>query len=165
MHHPTRNIAMLEQRLNAIEFFLDLDNQSVVENLTSCLRHVYRLTNAILICCSGPQAKPSNWYKLYKVQFYSSFSFNLSPSLLINIVLILLFIPSFQTISHVICIADICEEYGERIELFKRIAESVTTEIQYVKYFIEYIVDFGESRRERKLVVKPNVDPLLDERA
>ncbi|XP_043792597.1 mutS protein homolog 5-like isoform X2 [Apis laboriosa] len=133
LHHPTRNIAMLEQRLNAIEFFLDLDNQSVVENLTSCLRHVYRLTNAVLICCSGPQAKPSNWYKLYK------------------------------TISHVICIADICEEYGERIELFKRIAESVTTEIQYVKYFIEYIVDFGESRRERKLVVKPNVDPLLDE--
>lgn len=77
----------------------------------------------------------------------------------------LLFISSFQTVSHVICIADICEEYKERIELFKRIAESVTTEIQYVKYFIEYIVDFGESRRERRLVVKPNVDPLLDERA
>lgn len=157
---------MLEQRLNVIEFFLDLDNQSVVENLTSCLRHVYRLTNTVLICCSGPQAKPSNWYKLYKVQFHSllSLSIFLSP-LLISIVRALLIISSFQTISHVICIADICEEHAERIELFKRIAESVTIEVQYVKYFIEYIVDFGESRRERKLVVKPNVDPLLDERA
>lgn len=64
-----------------------------------------------------------------------------------------------------ICIADICEEYAERIELFRQIAESITSEMQYVKYFIEYIVDFGESRRESKLVVKPNVDPLLDERA
>lgn len=37
--------------------------------------------------------------------------------------------------------------------------------MQYIKYFIEYIVDFNESRREKKLVVKANVDPLLDERA
>ncbi|XP_060826344.1 mutS protein homolog 5-like [Bombus pascuorum] len=133
LHHPTRNIAVLEQRLNAVEFFLNSKNQSVVENLSSCLRHVYRLTNTVLACCSGPQAKPSNWYKLHK------------------------------TISHVICIADICEEYAERIELFRQIAESITSEMQYVKYFIEYIVDFGESRRESKLVVKPNVDPLLDE--
>lgn len=77
LHHPTRNIAMLEQRLNAIEFFLDLNNQSIVENLTSCLRHVYRLTNTVLICCSGPQAKPSNWYKLYKVQFHSLLSLSI----------------------------------------------------------------------------------------
>lgn len=61
-------------------------------------------------------------------------------------------------------IADLCEEHADRIEIFKRIVDSVTNEMRYVKYFIEYIVDFGESRRERKLVVKPNVDPLLDER-
>ncbi|XP_046144901.1 mutS protein homolog 5-like isoform X2 [Osmia bicornis bicornis] len=133
LHHPTRNLDVLEERLNAIEFFLDLNNQNFMENLSSCLRHVYRLTNAILACCSGPQAKASNWYKLHK------------------------------TVSHVICIGDICEDHAEKIPTFKRIAESVTTEMQYVKYFIEYIVDFGESRREGKLVVKPNVDPLLDE--
>lgn len=79
LHHPTRNIAMLEQRLDAIEFFLDPNNQSVVENITSYLRHVYRLTNTVLICCSGPQAKPSNWYKLYKVQFYSLLSLSILP--------------------------------------------------------------------------------------
>lgn len=70
----------------------------------------------------------------------------------------------FQTVSHVISIGDICEDHAEKIPTFKRIAESVTTEMRYVKYFIEYIVDFGESRREGKLAVKPNVDPLLDER-
>ncbi|XP_043518859.1 mutS protein homolog 5-like [Frieseomelitta varia] len=133
LHHPTRNIALLEQRLNAIEFFLNSNNESVIENLSSCLRHVYRLTNTVLACCSGPDAKPSNWYKLHK------------------------------TISNVICIADICEDYAGSIELFKQIAESITTEMQYIKYFIEYIVDFNESRREKKLVVKANVDPLLDE--
>lgn len=72
---------------------------------------------------------------------------------------------NFQTVSRLICIADICEQYAGTVELFKRIVESVTTEIQYVKYFIEYIVDFNESRREGCLVVKSNVDPLLDERA
>ncbi|XP_043255109.1 mutS protein homolog 5-like [Colletes gigas] len=133
LRHPTRNVSVLQQRLNAIAFFLDPNNQSVVENLSSCLKHVYRLTNAVLACCSGPQAKASNWYKLHK------------------------------TVSHVICIGDICEDYAGRLELFKRIAESVTNETQYVKYFIEYIVDFGESRREGTLTVKPNVDPLLDE--
>ncbi|CAK9809162.1 MutS protein homolog 5 [Anthophora plagiata] len=133
LHHPTQNLTLLENRFNAIEFFLDPNNQGVVENLSSCLRHVYRLTNTVLACCSGPQAKASNWYNVHK------------------------------TLSRLICIADICEEHAERLELFNRIAESVTTEMLYVKYFIEYIVDFGESRRERKLVVKPNVDPLLDE--
>ncbi|KOC63328.1 MutS protein like protein 5 [Habropoda laboriosa] len=133
LHHPTRNLALLEHRFNVVEFFLDPTNQSVVENLSSCLKQVYRLNNAVLTCCSGPQAKASNWYKVHK------------------------------TVSRLISIADICEEHAEQLELFKRIAESVTTEMQYVKYFIEYIVDFGESRREGKLVVRPNVDPLLDE--
>ncbi|XP_076762350.1 mutS protein homolog 5-like isoform X1 [Xylocopa sonorina] len=68
-----------------------------------------------------------------------------------------------MTISHLICIADMCEECAGNIDLFERIAKSVTTEVHYVKYFIEYIVDFAESRREGRLVVKPNVDPLLDE--
>ncbi|XP_076666275.1 mutS protein homolog 5 isoform X2 [Andrena cerasifolii] len=133
LHHPTRNVAVLEERLDTVEFFLDPNNQGVVESLSCCLRHVYRLTNAILACCSGLQATAANWQKVHK------------------------------TISHVIFIGDLCENYADRIGLLKRISESTTNEMQYVKYFIEYIVDFGESRRERKLVVKPNVDPLLDE--
>ncbi|XP_076166799.1 mutS protein homolog 5-like [Ptiloglossa arizonensis] len=133
LRHPTRNLSVLKQRLNAVEFFLDPANQSVVENLSSCLKHVYRLTNALLVCCSGPQAKASNWYKLHK------------------------------TVSHVICIGDICEDHAEKIQLFKQTAESITNEMQCVKYFVEYIIDFGESRREGRLSVKPNVDPLLDE--
>nr|XP_012150029.1 PREDICTED: mutS protein homolog 5-like [Megachile rotundata] len=133
LHHPTRNLAVLEERLNTVEFFLEPNNRNVVANLSGCLKHVYRLTNAILACCSGPRAKASNWYKLHK------------------------------TISRVISIGDICEDHAEKIPSFQRIVQSVSAEMRYVKYFIEYIVDFGESRREGKLVVKPNVDPLLDE--
>ncbi|XP_076226097.1 mutS protein homolog 5-like [Nomia melanderi] len=133
MQHPTRDANVLQQRLNAIEFFLNPSNRTVVENLSCSLDRVDRLTNTVLACCSGPRAKTSNWYKMH------------------------------QTVSRVIRIADLCEEHADRIEIFKRVAESVTNEARYVKYFIEYIVDFGESRRERKLVVKPSVDPLLDE--
>ncbi|XP_053984116.1 mutS protein homolog 5-like [Hylaeus volcanicus] len=154
LQHPTRNLEVLQDRLDAVEFFLNPANQSVVENLSSCLNHVYRLTNAMLAWCSGPQAKASNWYKLHKVIIAQrNTHFLHSGNKFIY----------FQTVSHVICIGDICENYAERIGICKRIAESITNESQYVKYFIEYIVDFSESRREGRLTVKPNVDPLLDE--
>lgn len=67
LHHPSRNIAVLEERLNAIEFFMDPNNLAVVENLSCCLRQVYRLTNTILACCSWSQVATTNWLKLYKV--------------------------------------------------------------------------------------------------
>ncbi|XP_076657430.1 LOW QUALITY PROTEIN: mutS protein homolog 5-like [Halictus rubicundus] len=149
MQHPSRDAKLLERRLNAVEFFLNPSNQSIVDSLSSCLNHVDRLTSAVLACCSGPRAKPSNWYKLHKVG-NNRFPFSI------------LYFPS-PTISHVIRIADLCEEHTDGIEIFRRIANSVTNEMRYVKYFIEYIIDFAESRREKKLVVKPNVDPLLDE--
>ncbi|XP_026667559.1 mutS protein homolog 5-like [Ceratina calcarata] len=133
LHHPMRNLAVLQQRLKVLDFFLNLDNHSVVENLSAYLRHVCRLNNAIFACCSGPQAKVSNWIKLEK------------------------------TISNLICIADICGDHAGEIELFKRIADTLTTEIQHIKYFIEYLVDFAESRKEGNLVVKENVDAQLDE--
>ncbi|XP_076284158.1 mutS protein homolog 5-like isoform X2 [Lasioglossum baleicum] len=132
MQHPTRDAKLLEERLNAVEFLLNPSNQSIVESLSSCLNHVDRLSSAVLACSSGPRAKPSNWHKLHK------------------------------TVSHVIRIADLCERHTGGIEIFRRITNSVTNEMRYVKYFIEYIVDFAQSRWERKLVVKPNVDPLLD---
>ncbi|XP_076383858.1 mutS protein homolog 5 [Megalopta genalis] len=133
MQHPSRDVDLLRKRLDAVEYLLNPSNHTLVENLSACLSNVDRLTSAVLACCSGPRAKPSNWYKLHK------------------------------TVSNAIRIADLCEEHAGRVEIFESVAGTGTNEMRYVKYFVEYIVDFAASRREGKLVVRPNVDPLLDE--
>jgi len=73
LRHPTRNAQILNERFEVIEFCLNSDNQSIVENLTSCLKHVYRLTNVILDRYLAQQAKVSDWRRLHKV--YRAFQF------------------------------------------------------------------------------------------
>lgn len=77
LRHPTRNIDVLNERFEVIEFCLNPENQSIVENLTSCLKHVYRLTNVILDRHLAQQTKVSDWRRLHKVLiaffFYSFF--------------------------------------------------------------------------------------------
>ncbi|KAK2581615.1 hypothetical protein KPH14_002118 [Odynerus spinipes] len=133
IRHPTRNIEVLDQRFDVIDFFLDPTNQSVVESLTTCLKDIYRLTNAILSRYLGPRARASDWQRLHK------------------------------TVTNIIYIAYICENYDDKIQLFKGIVNSITDEMHYVKYFIELIVDFEASKRENTFVVRANVDPQLDE--
>ncbi|XP_020290482.1 mutS protein homolog 5-like [Pseudomyrmex gracilis] len=132
LRHPTRNADVLNERFEVIEFCLNPENQSIVENLTSCLKHVYRLTNVILDRHLAQQTKVSDWRRLHK------------------------------TISSVIYIADICEKHREKVKLFRKIVDSVTNEVRYVKYFIEYIVDFGAKRSENDFIVRANVDSHLD---
>jgi len=67
-------------------------------------------------------------------------------------------------ISSIINIADICEKYRERINLFRKIVDSVTNEARHVKYFIEYIVDLNAKRTENIFIVRENVDSHLDKR-
>ncbi|XP_072755327.1 mutS protein homolog 5-like isoform X2 [Anoplolepis gracilipes] len=132
LRHPTRNIEILNERFEVIEFCLNSDNQSIVENLTSCLKHVYRLTKVILDRYLAQQAKISDWRRLHK------------------------------TISSIIYIADICEKHREKVKLFRKIVDSITNEVRYVKYFIEYIVDFNAKRSEHDFIVRENVDSHLD---
>lgn len=65
--HPTRNLKVLNERFEVIEFCLNPDNQSLVENLTSCLKHVYRLSKVVLDRHLAQQAKISDWRRLHKV--------------------------------------------------------------------------------------------------
>ncbi|XP_011872274.1 PREDICTED: mutS protein homolog 5-like [Vollenhovia emeryi] len=132
LRHPTRDVRILNERFEVVEFCLNPENYSIVENLTSCLRHVYRLTNVILDRYLAQQAKVSDWRRLHK------------------------------TISSIIYIADICEKHREKVRLFRKIVDSITKEVRYVKYFIEYIVDFGAKRSESDFVVRANVDSHLD---
>lgn len=67
IRRPTRDIDVLNQRFDVIDFFLDPTNQSVVENLTTCLKDIYRLTSAILSRYLGPRARASDWQRLHKV--------------------------------------------------------------------------------------------------
>jgi hypothetical protein len=65
-------------------------------------------------------------------------------------------------ISSIINIADMCEKYRERVNLFRKIVDSVTNEVRHVKYFIEYIVDLNAKRTENIFIVRENVDSHLD---
>ncbi|XP_067217256.1 mutS protein homolog 5-like [Linepithema humile] len=132
LRHPTRNIEILNERFQVIEFCLNPDNQSIIENLTSCLKHVYRLTNAILDRYLAQQAKISDWRRLHK------------------------------TVSSIIYIADICEKHREKAKLFYKIVGSITNEVRYIKYFIEYIIDLSAKRTETDFIVRANVDSHLD---
>ncbi|CAL1687218.1 unnamed protein product [Lasius platythorax] len=132
LRHPTRNIEILNERFEVVEFCFNPNNQSIVENLTSCLKHVYRLTNVVLDRYLAQQAKVSDWRRLHK------------------------------TISSIIYIADICEKHRERVRLFRKIVDSIRNEIRYIKYFIEYIVDFSAKRSNNDFIVRANVDSHLD---
>lgn len=57
------------------------DNQSIVENLTSCLKHVYRLTNVILDRYLAQQAKISDWQRLHKVYCHPGISISYFKSI------------------------------------------------------------------------------------
>lgn len=48
------------------------------------------------------------------------------------------------------------------MKLFRKIVDSITNEIRYVKYFIEYIVDFSAKKSENDFIVRTNVDSHLD---
>lgn len=61
--------------------------------------------------------------------------------------------------------ADMCEKYRARVNLFRKIVDGVTNEMRHVKYFIEYIVDFTTKRKtENDFIVRANVDSHLDKR-
>lgn len=74
----------------------------------------------------------------------------------------ILYFTLHKTISSIIYIADICEKHREKIKLFRKIVDSITNEVRYVKYFIEYIVDFSSKRSENDFIVRANVDSHLD---
>lgn len=76
LRHPTRNLEILNARFEVVEFCLKLDNQNTVETLTSCLKHLYRLTNVTLDRYLAQQAKITDWRRLYKVQLSSYFCIN-----------------------------------------------------------------------------------------
>lgn len=68
LRHPTRDINVLETRFKAIKFFLNPNNQNVVETLKTCLTRVYRLPSQILNRYSAPRAKITDWSRLQKVR-------------------------------------------------------------------------------------------------
>ncbi|XP_012275767.1 mutS protein homolog 5 [Orussus abietinus] len=108
-------------------------NQEVAKNVRSCLTFIQRPSTIIINRYSASQAKISDWQKLYK------------------------------TISYVISVANLCSRCDNKPVLFETIVSSVTKEMRYIHYFIEYIIDFEGSKVENRVTVKPGVDPKLDE--
>ncbi|XP_043276962.1 mutS protein homolog 5-like [Venturia canescens] len=133
LRHPTRDTNVLSKRFEAIKFFLNPDNQNIVETLKSSLTQVCRLPSNILNRYSAPRAKVSDWSRLQK------------------------------TLCQIMCIGDICSEHRNSISIFAKLANSITPDMHCVRYFIEYIIDFDLSKSQGKLVMKDGVDPQLDE--
>ncbi|XP_066594370.1 mutS protein homolog 5-like [Prorops nasuta] len=133
LRHPSRDINLLQRRYQVISFFMQPNHQTIVENLTSFLRHVNRSTNNVLNRYTAPHAKFCDWQRLYK------------------------------TLSNVIYIADVCASHRDKIGFFAKIADNVTEDMHHIKYFLEYIVDFEKGKQQNSFLVKNGVDPQLDE--
>lgn len=61
-------------------------------------------------------------------------------------------------------IADLCKTIPVDIEIARRITTKFTDELHGIGSLISKIIDFDESTEQNRFVVKPRVDPTLDEK-
>ncbi|XP_013398574.1 mutS protein homolog 5 [Lingula anatina] len=70
----------------------------------------------------------------------------------------------YKTIYNAIHIGDICRAQADKIDIFEKISTAFTEDLHRIAILISKIVDFDESFAQNRFVVKPNVDPTLDEK-
>ncbi|XP_029440186.1 mutS protein homolog 5 [Rhinatrema bivittatum] len=70
----------------------------------------------------------------------------------------------YKTVYSSLCIRDTCRSLPQSIDLFARISWVFTDDLHYIASLISKVVDFEESLSENRFVVKPNVDPAIDEK-
>jgi len=61
-------------------------------------------------------------------------------------------------------IADLCKTIPMDIEIARKVTTSFTDELHGIGSLISKIIDFDESTEQNRFVVKPGVDPALDEK-
>ncbi|XP_043939171.1 mutS protein homolog 5 [Protopterus annectens] len=70
----------------------------------------------------------------------------------------------YKTVYNAVCIGDMCRSLPQSVELFRNISLSFTDDLHYIASLISKVVDFEGSVTENRFIVKPNVDPLIDEK-
>ncbi|XP_078658061.1 mutS protein homolog 5-like isoform X1 [Branchiostoma floridae x Branchiostoma belcheri] len=70
----------------------------------------------------------------------------------------------YKTAYNGIYIGDVCRAQPQHIHIFNRVSRSFSDDLHRIATLIHKIVDFEESTVHNRLVVKPHVDPELDEK-
>ncbi|XP_064626771.1 mutS protein homolog 5-like [Lineus longissimus] len=70
----------------------------------------------------------------------------------------------YKTAYNAVYIGDIARAQPNGVAIFKKIADAFTEDLNKIASLINKIVDFEESAMQNRFVVKPNVDPELDQK-
>ncbi|KAL4646817.1 hypothetical protein GN956_G9558 [Arapaima gigas] len=70
----------------------------------------------------------------------------------------------YKTVYSAVCIRDVVRPLPRTIHLFQEISEGFTDDLYYIASLISKVVDFENSSAENRFMVKPNVDPAIDEK-
>eukprot|EP00117_Sycon_ciliatum_P044016 scpid29967/ scgid31801/ MutS protein homolog 5 len=70
----------------------------------------------------------------------------------------------YKTAYNALQIGDLCRQLPEQIPIFKKIANAFTQNLYEIASLISKVVDFRQSVDQNRFVVKPGVDPQLDEK-
>ncbi|XP_065829272.1 mutS protein homolog 5-like isoform X2 [Oscarella lobularis] len=128
---PSRDLALLTQRFDAVDFLSSPRNSEIVASLRDSLKHVSNVLR-ILTRMVSAHVTIADWKSLYKTAYNSTY------------------------------IGATCKSLPQEIEIFRKIGEVFTEDLQEIAGLIDKIVDFEESRAQHRFVVKLGVDEELD---
>ncbi|XP_037788834.1 mutS protein homolog 5-like [Penaeus monodon] len=68
----------------------------------------------------------------------------------------------YKSLFNAILVGEICQAQDQDIPIFKEVGEGVAEGLYHTTFLIQRIMDTEQSEREARFVVKPGVDPDLD---
>ncbi|CAG8464444.1 18015_t:CDS:10 [Gigaspora rosea] len=130
---PTLDLAVLDERHRTIECFLQPDNLDISGQFTTCLKHIKNIPK--IIENMNGRLNIKDWQSLLQYAFYCLKIRNLVQEL----------------------------HRSENIQIFTRIKETfIVSDLKDIGSYINDVIDFDESVKEGRIVVKPHVDEELD---
>ncbi|KAF5889927.1 mutS protein 5, partial [Clarias magur] len=70
----------------------------------------------------------------------------------------------YKTVYSAVGIRDSVRSLPQSVQLFQEISEEFTDDLHYIATLISKVVDFEASLTENRFTIKPNVDPVIDEK-
>ncbi|XP_069799845.1 mutS protein homolog 5 isoform X2 [Dendropsophus ebraccatus] len=70
----------------------------------------------------------------------------------------------YKSVYNAVCIGEICGSLPQSVTLFSRISSAFSSDLLYIASTINKVVDFEESEREKRFCIKPQIDPIVDEK-
>ncbi|CAI2171965.1 328_t:CDS:10 [Funneliformis geosporum] len=132
---PTLDLTVIDERQHTIECFLRPGNLEYAEQLVSCLKNIKNIPKIIDNMKRNVNIK--DWQSLLQFAFYC------------------------------LKIRDIVREsnQSENIPIFTKIKETfIVSELKDIGSYINDVIDFDESIKENRIVIKPHIDELLDDK-